>query len=59
MAKATTGTSDQPAFDFDKKSVMHPAKHTMTQATDWAACIMEIIMLGRNPYDFRDMKTAF
>ena len=52
MAKATTGTSDQPAFDFDKKSVMHPAKHTMTQATDWAACIMEIIMLGRNPYDF-------
>ena len=31
---------------------MHPAKHTMTQATDWAACIMEIIMLGRNPYDF-------
>ena len=52
MAKATTGTSDQPAFDFDKKSVMYPAKHTMTQATDWAACIMEIIMLGRNPYDF-------
>lgn len=51
MAKAT-GNKDGSEFDFNKTYVKDPARHEMKQATDWAACIMEIVMLGRNPYDF-------
>lgn len=50
MVKAT-GTKDGD-FDFNGKYVEDPARHTMKQATDWAACIMEIVMLGENPYSF-------
>lgn len=47
-----TGNADGSEYDFTGAYVKDPARHGMTQATDWAACIMEIVMLGRNPYDF-------
>ena len=49
---AATGNEDGTAFNFNGVYVEDPARHGMKQATDWAACIMEIVMLGRNPYDF-------
>ena len=53
MAKATTGYDESvPAFDFNGKYVKDPARHIMKQTTDWAACIMEIVMLGYDPYHF-------
>ena len=51
MAKAT-GNEDGSAYDFNGVYVKDPARHGMKQATDWAACIMEIVMLGYNPYKF-------
>ena len=51
MAKAT-GNADGSEYDFNGAYVYDPARHEMKQATDWAACILEIVMLGRNPYDF-------
>ena len=51
MATAT-GNEDGSAYNFNGAYVEDPARHTMKQATDWAACIMEIVMLGQNPYDF-------
>lgn len=51
-AKAATGAEGVADYDFDGKYVMDPARHTMKYTTDWAACILEIVMLGRNPYDF-------
>ena len=53
MAKAATGYDESvPAFDFNEKYVKDPARHEMGQTTDWAACIMEIVMLGYDPYHF-------
>ena len=51
MAKAT-GNRDGSEYDFNGAYVENPATHGMNQATDWAACIMEIVMLGYNPYSF-------
>lgn len=51
MAEAT-GNEDGTPFNFNGVYVEDPARHGMKQATDWAACIMEIVMLGHNPYDF-------
>ena len=51
-AKAATGAEGVADYNFDGKYVMDPARHKMTYTTDWAACILEIVMLGRNPYDF-------
>ena len=51
MAMAT-GNADGSEYDFTGAYVEDPARHGAKQATDWAACIMEIVMLGRNPYDF-------
>lgn len=51
MAMAT-GNADGSEYDFTNAYVEDPARHGAKQATDWAACIMEIVMLGRNPYDF-------
>ena len=51
-AKAATGAEGIADYNFDGKYVMDPARHAMTYTTDWAACILEIVMLGRNPYDF-------
>ena len=51
MAKAT-GNADGSEYDFNGAYVENPATHGMKQATDWAACIMEIVMLGYNPYSF-------
>ena len=51
-AKAATGAEGIADYNFDGKYVMDPARHKMTYTTDWAACILEIVMLGRNPYDF-------
>ena len=51
-AKAATGAEGVEAYNFDNKYVMHPAWHKMNYTTDWAACIMEIVMLGYNPYNF-------
>ena len=53
MAKAATGyDTSVPAFDFSNKYVKDPARHKMENTTDWAACIMEIVMLGYDPYHF-------
>ena len=49
---AATDNQDGTPFDFNGVYVEDPARHGMKQSTDWAACIMEIVMLGRNPYDF-------
>lgn len=57
MASAT-GDADGNPFEFNGVNVKNPAHHTMKQATDWAACIMEIVMLGRNPYDFPRYETG-
>ena len=51
MTKATGGR-DGKEYDFNGAYVKDPARHGMSQATDWAACIMEIVMMGRNPYSF-------
>ena len=51
MAKAT-GNRDVSDYNFNRAYVKNPARHEMKQQTDWGACILEIIMLGRNPYDF-------
>ena len=51
MAKAT-GNRDGSDYNFNRAYVKNPARHEMKQQTDWGACILEIIMLGRNPYDF-------
>lgn len=51
MAKAT-GNRDGSDYNFNDAYVKNPARHEMKQQTDWGACILEIIMLGRNPYDF-------
>lgn len=51
MAKAT-GNADGSEYDFDGMYVKDPARHGMRQTTDWAACILEIVMMGRNPYSF-------
>ena len=51
MAKAT-GNRDGSDYSFDNAYVKDPARHEMKQQTDWGACILEIIMLGYNPYDF-------
>lgn len=39
-------------YDFTGKSVYNVTEHGMKQATDAAACILELVMLGENPYDF-------
>ena len=51
-AKAATGAEGIADYNFDGKYVEHPAWHTMNHRTDWAACVLEIVMLGYNPYDF-------
>ena len=51
MAKAT-GNRDGSDYNFNNTYVKDPARHEMKQQTDWGACILEIIMLGYNPYDF-------
>ena len=51
MARAT-GNEDGSEYDFSGKYVKDPARHEMKQSTDWSACILEIVMLGYNPYDF-------
>ena len=45
MAKATN-------FDLSKNLVYNVSLHEKKQATDWAACIMELVMIGENPYNF-------
>ncbi|HCT91453.1 MAG TPA: hypothetical protein DF613_08765 [Lachnospiraceae bacterium] len=39
--------------DFTGKHVYDVAKHSFSQATDWAACILELVLVGENPYDYR------
>ena len=51
MANAT-GNADGSAYDFNGAYVVNPAEHGKKQATDWAADILEIVMLGYNPYSF-------
>ncbi len=51
-AKAATGAEGIADYNFDGKYVENPARHTMKYRTDWSACILEIVMLGYNPYDF-------
>ena len=51
-AKAATGAEGIADYNFDEKYVKDPARHTMKYTTDWAACILEIVMLGRDPYHF-------
>ncbi|MDO4556075.1 MAG: Ig-like domain-containing protein [Lachnospiraceae bacterium] len=45
MAKATD-------VDLKNNIVYDVTHHDMDQATDWAACVMELVMIGENPYDF-------
>ena len=51
-AAATGKDENLTPFDFNGIYVEDPARHQMKQATDWAACIMEIVILGYNPYHF-------
>ena len=46
-------------YDFTGKSVYNVAEHGMKQATDAAACILELVLLGENPYDFPGYKYTF
>lgn len=45
MAAATNlDTKDANVYDV--------TKHEMKQATDWAGCILELVLIGENPYNF-------
>ena len=51
-AKAATGANGVADYNFDGKYVKYPARHPFNYETDCEACILEIVMLGYNPYDF-------
>lgn len=39
--------------DFNGKHIYDVSKHQFNQATDYAGCILELVMVGENPYDFK------
>jgi hypothetical protein len=51
MAKAT-GLADGGEVDLNGAMVYDVSRRDMKQATDWAGSILELVMLGRNPYSF-------
>lgn len=51
-AKAATGAEGVADYNFDNKYVKDPARHPFNYETDCEACILEIVMLGYDPYHF-------
>ncbi|MDR0862622.1 MAG: cadherin-like beta sandwich domain-containing protein, partial [Oscillospiraceae bacterium] len=49
---AATGLEDGSAVNLNGAAVYDITKHNFRQATDWAACTLELIILGENPYDY-------
>ena len=44
----------EPDFDFHGVQVSDPVKRSWSQATDYGSAVLELIILGENPYNYND-----
>lgn len=43
----------EPDFDFHGTYIADPSKHSWSQATDYGSAILELVVLGENPYNYK------